>query len=188
MGGSKTRPYDRLLGGADSHTAGWSGQDPAHMEDDSLRLDPAQVRDNISGGANSPYNIRNRMAYWIVVTNGCGVDAPVGLAYPLRTMLAIIKTGGKQYIVREGETLSIEKLPGAKGDKVEFEVLLRAEEDGSKVDVGAPRVTGAKVHGEIAEQGRAKKIEVVHYKPKVRYKKRVGHRQPFTKVKITKVS
>ncbi len=103
-------------------------------------------------------------------------------------MLAIIKTGGKQYVVREGETVTIEKLPGAKGDKVEFEVLLRAEEDGSKVDVGAPRVAGAKVLGEITDHGRAKKIDVVKYKPKVRYRRRVGHRQPFTKVKITKVS
>ena len=76
-------------------------------------------------------------------------------------MLAIIKTGGKQYVVREGETVTIEKLPGAKGDKVEFEVLLRAEEDGSKVDVGAPRVAGAKVLGEITDHGRAKKIDVV---------------------------
>jgi large subunit ribosomal protein L21 len=103
-------------------------------------------------------------------------------------MIAIIKTGGKQYIVREGETMKFESLPGKPGDKVSFEVLLRAETDGSKVDVGAPLVSGAKVEGEIVEHGRDKKISVVHYKPKVRYKKRVGHRQAFTKVKITKVS
>lgn len=102
-------------------------------------------------------------------------------------MFAIIKTGGKQYIVREGETITVEKLAAEPGGAIEFEVLLRAEEDGSKVDVGTPTVAGAKVQGEIVEHGRAKKIEVVHYKPKVRYKKRVGHRQPFTKVKITKV-
>lgn len=103
-------------------------------------------------------------------------------------MFAIIKTGGKQYIVREGETITIEKLATEPGGTVEFEVLLRAEEDGSKVDVGTPLVSGAKVQGQILEHGRAKKISVVHYKPKVRYKKRVGHRQPFTKVKITKVA
>ncbi|OGL73788.1 50S ribosomal protein L21 [Candidatus Uhrbacteria bacterium RIFCSPHIGHO2_12_FULL_60_25] len=103
-------------------------------------------------------------------------------------MFAIIKTGGKQYIVREGDALAIEKLDGSTGDKVEFEVLLRAEDDASKLDVGTPTVADAKVHGEITEQGRAKKVEVVHYKAKVRYRKRSGHRQPFTKVKITKVA
>jgi large subunit ribosomal protein L21 len=102
-------------------------------------------------------------------------------------MIAIIKAGGKQYIVREGETLKVEAIAGTKaGDAVEFEVLLRAEEDGSKLDVGAPTLSGA-VKGEVVEHGRGKKIDVVKYKPKVRYKKRVGHRQPFTKVKITKV-
>ncbi|MBE7524871.1 MAG: 50S ribosomal protein L21 [Anaerolineales bacterium] len=103
-------------------------------------------------------------------------------------MIAVIKTGGKQYIVREGQTLKIEKLAGKAGDTVSFEVLLRAEEDGSKVDVGTPNVSGSKVEGEIMEQGRAKKISVVKYKPKSRYTRRTGHRQPFTKVRITKVA
>ncbi len=102
-------------------------------------------------------------------------------------MFAIIKTGGKQYIVREGETLAIEKLDGSTGDKVEFEVLLRAEDDASELDVGAPTVAGAKVQGEITEQGRAKKVEVVHYKPKVRYRKKYGHRQTLTRVKIASI-
>lgn len=106
--------------------------------------------------------------------------------YPPRSMIAIIKTGGKQYIVREGDTLKVESLPGKAGDAVEFEVLLRAEEDGSRVEVGAPTVA-SKAKGEIVEHGRAKKISVVHYKPKVRYRKRVGHRQPFTKIKIAKI-
>jgi large subunit ribosomal protein L21 len=101
-------------------------------------------------------------------------------------MIAIIKAGGKQYVVREGQTLQVELLPGKAGDAVEFEALLRAEEDGSKVDVGTPTLSGA-VKAEIVAHGRAPKISVVHYKPKVRYKKRSGHRQPFSKVKITKV-
>ncbi|GMU25676.1 50S ribosomal protein L21 [Patescibacteria group bacterium] len=103
-------------------------------------------------------------------------------------MIAVIKTGGKQYIVREGQTLKIEKLAGKAGDTVRFEVLLRAEEDGTNTDVGTPTVSGGTVEGEIVEHGRAKKISVVKYKPKSRYTRRVGHRQPFTKVKITKVA
>jgi large subunit ribosomal protein L21 len=102
-------------------------------------------------------------------------------------MFAVIATGGKQYIVKEGDVLEIEKLPNEAGQTVQFDVLLTAEDDGSKVDIGAPMVSG-KVSAEIIEQGRAKKISVVKYKPKVRYKKRVGHRQPYTKVKITKIA
>jgi large subunit ribosomal protein L21 len=101
-------------------------------------------------------------------------------------MIAIIKTGGKQYIVREGQVLKVESLSGKAGDAVTFEVLLRAEEDGSKVEVGTPTLATG-VTGELVEHGRDKKISVVKYKPKVRYKKRVGHRQSFTNVKITKV-
>jgi len=101
-------------------------------------------------------------------------------------MIAVIKTGGKQYLVREGETLKVESLPGKAGDAVEFEVLLRAEEDGSKVDVGTPVLKDG-VNAEIVEHGRAKKVDVVKFKNKIRYQKRVGHRQSFTKVKITNV-
>jgi large subunit ribosomal protein L21 len=103
-------------------------------------------------------------------------------------MFAVIATGGKQYLAKEGEILTIEKLEGEKGEAVIFDhILLTAEEDGSKVDIGTPELS-SKVTGEIVEQGRAKKIEVVKYKAKVRYRRRVGHRQPFTKVKITKIS
>jgi large subunit ribosomal protein L21 len=115
------------------------------------------------------------------------LDGSAVFAYPLRTMIAVIKAGGKQYIAREGQTLKLEAIAGTKaGDVVEFEVLLRADEDGTKVEVGTPTLSSA-VKGEVVEHGRSAKIEVVKYKPKVRYKKRVGHRQPFTKVKITKV-
>jgi|SRR3990172_4429856 len=97
---------------------------------------------------------------------------------------AVIKTGGKQYIVTEGQTLKIEKIAGKTGDKIEFkEVLLVADDEGKVFDLGAPTVKNI-VKAVIVEQGRAEKISVVKYKPKVRYRRRVGHRQPFTKVKI----
>jgi large subunit ribosomal protein L21 len=100
-------------------------------------------------------------------------------------MFAVIKTGGKQYLVQEGELLKVEKLDANVGDKVDFEMLLKA--DGEKVDVGAPTLS-AKVSAEVVEQGRNAKIEVVKYKAKSRYTRRVGHRQHFTKVKITKIA
>ncbi len=102
-------------------------------------------------------------------------------------MFAVIKTGGKQYLVKEGDILTVEKLDVEAGKPVEFDVLFMAEEDGSKIDIGTPMLK-SKAKGEIVVHGRAKKISVVKYKPKIRYKKRVGHRQPFTKVKITKIS
>jgi large subunit ribosomal protein L21 len=103
-------------------------------------------------------------------------------------MFAVIMTGGKQYIVREGQQLKIEKLPGKKGEKVDFkDVLLLAEDDGSKVEIGTPTLAGKTVSAEVVEQGKGKKIEVVKYKPKSKYTRRTGHRQPFTKVVITKV-
>ena len=102
-------------------------------------------------------------------------------------MFAVIATGGKQYLVKEGDSLRIEKIEGVKGDAFDFDkVLLIAEDDGSKVEVGTPNLP-AKVKAEILEQAKADKISVVKYKAKVRYRKRVGHRQLFTKVKITKI-
>jgi large subunit ribosomal protein L21 len=101
---------------------------------------------------------------------------------------AIIKTGGKQYRVEEGTRLSIEKLSDAAqvGDKVTFsEVLL--SDSGSETKIGAPLLAGMKVEAEVIEVGRGKKVQVIHYKAKSRRFKRAGHRQPFTKVKVTKV-
>ncbi|MBU1146652.1 50S ribosomal protein L21 [Patescibacteria group bacterium] len=102
-------------------------------------------------------------------------------------MFAVIKTGGKQYKVKEGEILKIEKIAGAAGDKIDFEVLLLADEDGKDVKVGKPIVAGAKVGAEILEQGRARKVNIIKYKPKVRYRRKAGHRQMYTKVKVTSV-
>jgi large subunit ribosomal protein L21 len=103
-------------------------------------------------------------------------------------MYAVIKTGGKQYLVTEGQTLKVEKLAKEAGDKVEFEALLIADEKGEDVKIGTPIVSGAKVTAEVLEQGRGKKVSVIKYKPKVRYRRNVGHRQPFTHIKITKIA
>ena len=100
-------------------------------------------------------------------------------------MFAIIKTGGKQYKVKQGETLKIEKIVGNVGDKVDFDkVLLLADEEGKDVKIGKPMLSGAKVSAEILEQGRDKKVNVIKYKPKVHYRRKAGHRQMFTKVKV----
>ena len=102
-------------------------------------------------------------------------------------MFAIIKTGGKQYKVAEGDVLMIEKLD-VTGDSVTFdEVLLLS--DGDSVTVGKPMVTGAKVGAKVLiAEGKDKKKMVFKYKSKTRHRKKKGHRQPFTKVQITKIS
>ncbi|BCV24563.1 MAG TPA: 50S ribosomal protein L21 [Firmicutes bacterium] len=98
-------------------------------------------------------------------------------------MYAVIETGGKQYRVQEGDVIFVEKLPQGPDETVEFErVLLVGKEDG--VLVGNPVVAGAKVTGKVLEQGRAPKILVFKYKAKSNYRRRYGHRQPFTKVQI----
>lgn len=102
--------------------------------------------------------------------------------------IAIIKTGGKQYKVSEGTTLKVEKLAGEVGETLKFaEVLMVTDEQGEKIELGQPFVTGAVVEAKILEQGRADKVEVIKYRPKTRYKRKAGHRQMFTKVEITKV-
>ncbi len=100
-------------------------------------------------------------------------------------MFAVIKTGGKQYLVNEGQTLHVEKLDLEPGSHVELDVLLVA--DGDKVELGAPTLA-KKIKAEVLAHGRAKKVDVVHYKAKSRYSKRSGHRQPFTSVKIGKIA
>jgi large subunit ribosomal protein L21 len=99
--------------------------------------------------------------------------------------IAVIKTGGKQYKVVEGQTLRIEKLEKNAGDKVEFETLLTADE--KTVTIGAPSL-GEKVSAEVIKEGKADKVMVVKFKNKVRYRRNVGHRQPFTEVKITSIA
>ncbi len=102
-------------------------------------------------------------------------------------MYAIIATGGKQYRVQEGDQIKVEKLASDPGEKVEFnQVLLFA--DGEDVTIGAPYVDGGKVMGEVLDQARAKKIEVIKFKRRKHHMKRMGHRQSFTEVKITGIS
>ncbi len=98
-------------------------------------------------------------------------------------MFAVIKTGGKQYKVEQGDTLFIEKLDVEAGDKVVFDEVLMA---GDKV--GAPLLDGVTVEAEVEKNGKGKKIIVFKYKAKKGYKKKQGHRQPYTKVKITKIN
>ncbi len=101
-------------------------------------------------------------------------------------MYAIIKTGGKQYKVSEGDLVRVEKLPNEIGDTVEFdEVLLIG---GDEVKVGAPTVENAKVSATVEDQAKDKKIVVFKYKPKKMYRKKQGHRQPYTLVKIDSIT
>lgn len=101
-------------------------------------------------------------------------------------MYAIIKTGGKQYKVAEGDTIYVEKLDAPEGDSVTFPAVLTLV-NGAEVTVGRPFVEGAKVTGKVEAQGKAKKILVFKYKAKSNYRRRQGHRQPYTKVVIDKI-
>ena len=102
--------------------------------------------------------------------------------------IAVIKTGGKQYKVSKGDKLKIEKIEGEAGDKIEFDqVLLVSDEKGDKLTIGQPTVKDKKVSATILDQGRAPKVTVIKYKRKTRYRRKQGHRQPFTQVEITNV-
>lgn len=101
-------------------------------------------------------------------------------------MYAIIQTGGKQYRVAQGDVITIEKLDAAAEETVSFDQVLTIVNDGD-VKVGAPLVDGAKVTGTVLAQGKAKKILVFKYKSKANYRRRQGHRQPFTKVRIDSI-
>lgn len=103
------------------------------------------------------------------------------------TKIAVIKTGGKQYKVKEGDAIRIEKLEAENGSKVKFDTLLTAETDGSKVDIGKPSL-GEKTEAKVLETAKDKKVTVVKYKNKTRYLRTKGHRQNYTKVEITKIS
>lgn len=122
-------------------------------------------------------------------------------------MLAIIKTGGKQYLVSKGDKIKVEKLEAPssapasvkasadkkaaedkkEGKKVVFDEVLLLEKEG-KISIGTPFIKGAKVEGKILKQGRSKKVVIFKQKPKKRYKIKKSHRQPFTEVEITKIS
>ena len=100
-------------------------------------------------------------------------------------MYAIIKTGGKQQCVEEGKVITIEKLDVEAGAEVAFDEVLLVS--GDSVKIGQPTVAGAKVTGKVLEQGKGAKIRIFKYKAKSNYRRRQGHRQPFTKVQIEKI-
>ena len=102
-------------------------------------------------------------------------------------MHAIIETGGKQYKVAEGDVIYVEKLDASAGDNLTFDKVL-AVLDGDKATFGTPVVAGASVEGSVVKNGKGKKILVFKYKPKKGYRKRQGHRQPYTKVQIGKIN
>ena len=99
---------------------------------------------------------------------------------------AIVETGGKQYTVSPGDTLRVEKLPHADEDVLELDRVLLVSRDGA-VKVGHPLVEGARVRAEVLGDGKSRKITVLRYKPKVRYKRKTGHRQQYTQLRITEI-
>ncbi len=102
-------------------------------------------------------------------------------------MYAVIKTGGKQYRVARGQTLKIEKIQAEEGSSVNFQKVLMIA-DGDQVTVGAPYIDGSKVTATVKAQGRGRKIEVVKFKRRKYYRKRMGHRQSYTEIKITGIN
>lgn len=102
-------------------------------------------------------------------------------------MYAVVKTGGKQYRVEEGQVLKIEKLDQDIDSTVDFEQVLMVG-DGDDIKVGEPVLAGAKVTGKVIEQGRHKKVKIIKFKRRKHHDKQMGHRQYFTAVKIEKIS
>lgn len=102
-------------------------------------------------------------------------------------MYAVVVTGGKQYKVAEGDVIFVEKLDGEVDSTIELENVLAVNKDNGEFVVGKPVVEGAKVKAKVLKQGKAKKIIVFKYKPKKDYRKKQGHRQPYTKLQIEKI-
>jgi len=101
-------------------------------------------------------------------------------------MYAIVNTGGKQYKVSQGDILRVEKIPGEIGSPVSFDKVLMFS-DGENVNIGQPVLDNVAVKGHIMEQGKAKKIIVFKYKRRKRYRRKLGHRQPYTAIKIDSI-
>ena len=101
-------------------------------------------------------------------------------------MYAVVSTGGKQYKVEEGDVLRVEKIPGEVGATVSFDTVLMFS-DGEKISVGTPMLEGISVNGHIIEQDKVKKILVFKYKRRKRYRRKQGHRQAYTAVKIDRI-
>lgn len=101
-------------------------------------------------------------------------------------MLAVIKTGGKQYLIAPGDKIKVEKLDTEEGKEVTFSEVLLLEKS-KKLEIGTPVVKGAKVSGKIMRHGKGEKLIIFKYKPKKRYKRKIGHRQQFTEVEIISI-
>ena len=101
-------------------------------------------------------------------------------------MLAVIKTGGKQYLVSPGQKIKIEKIDTKEGKEITFKEVLLLEKQ-NKIEIGTPLIKEVKVIGKVLRQGKGKKMIIFKYRPKKRYKLKKGHRQPFTEVEITKI-
>ena len=102
-------------------------------------------------------------------------------------MYAIIVTGGKQYKVQQGDVLFVEKLEAEEGAEVKFDTVLAVVEEGA-VKFGAPSVEGASVAAKVVKNGKGKKLNIITYRPKKGSARRMGHRQPYTKVEITAIN
>lgn len=102
------------------------------------------------------------------------------------TVFAIVESGGKQYRVSEGEVIDVERLAVAEGDTVTLDRVLMVA-DGDQVRIGKPLVEGARVQARVVENDRGPKILVFKYKPKIRYRVKSGHRQPFTRLRIEQI-
>lgn len=101
-------------------------------------------------------------------------------------MLAVIKTGGKQYLVSPGKKIKIEKVDKKEGQELVFSEVLLLEKN-KKIEIGTPFVQGAKVSGKVLKHGKAEKVIIFKYKAKKRYKLKKGHRQQFSEVEILKI-
>jgi len=102
-------------------------------------------------------------------------------------MIAVIKTGGKQYKVAPGDKIKIEKLDKKVGDSAVFDAVLLVSGGDNDARIGDPLVVGAKVIGKVVDQSKDKKVIILKYKPKTRQKTKTGHRQPYTEVEIEKI-
>lgn len=101
-------------------------------------------------------------------------------------MNAVIKTGGKQYLVKPGDKIEIEKVDNKAGEEIVFDRVLLLE-DNEKLEIGTPLVEKAQVFGKVIRQDKDKKVTILKYKAKTRYKLKKGHRQPFTEIEILKI-
>ena len=99
-------------------------------------------------------------------------------------MLAVIKTGGKQYLVKPGDKIKVEKLDKKEGAEISFSDVLLVEKN-KKIEIGTPKVKAAKVEAKILKHGKGDKLIIFKYKAKKRYKRKIGHRQPYTEIEIT---